>query len=64
MKKGYSTKSTFSITGSAGIPVKAVEVGLEAGFTKKTHYLPQYLEVFRRGKQVYFKLDINIKHIK
>ena len=64
MKKGYSTKSTFSITGSAGIPVKAVEVGLEAGFTKENTLSTSVSRSIPKGKTGVFQTRYQYKTYK
>jgi len=64
MKKGYSTKSTFSITGSAGIPVKTVEVGLESGFTKETTLSTSVSRSIPKGKTGIFQTRYQYKTYK
>lgn len=56
MKKKYTTKSGWSITGSAGLPVKAIEIGLEGNLTKESTLSTTVTRKIPKGKTGVFQI--------
>lgn len=56
MKKKYSTKSGWSVTASAGIPVKAIEIGLEGNLTKESTLSTTISKKIPKGKTGVFQI--------
>lgn len=64
MKKTYKTKNTYSVTGSAEIPIKEIKLGLNGTFTKEVTLSTSLSRKIPKGKRGVFQTRYKYKTYK